>query len=114
MKAAMMRVLAVIVLWLLAAPARADLPPSEQRVCRGKRPGDLCAMPDGAGGVCTVGPCDAKDPRDAQACLACAKAPVNTPGSGFPVGFLIVGAVVTLTAATVVILRLRRHWGDKP
>ncbi len=120
MNAAAMRLLAVLVFWVLAASARADLAPYEQYACRGKRPGDLCAMQDGAGGVCTLGPCGTKGAPSATAatgarpCLACAKGPVNTPGSGFPVGFLIVGAVITLTCATVVIVKLRRHWGDKP
>jgi hypothetical protein len=126
MNAAAMRLLAVLVFWVLAATAHADALPDEPYACRGKRPGDLCAMQDGAGGVCTVEPCGAPGAKGAKGangasgakgarpCLACARGPVNTPGSGFPVGFLIVGAVVTLTCATVVIFKLRRHWGDKP
>lgn len=123
MKAAWARVMVVLSLCgvvaplastLRAPPARADLPPREQTACAGKRPGDLCPMPDGAGGVCTAGLCDPRAASDPRACLTCTPGPVNTPGSNFPVGFLIVGAIVTLTCATVVILKLRRHWGDKP
>ena len=115
MKPAFARVLLTFVLALFAAPAYADLAPADhapsgESACRGKRPDDLCALSDGGGGVCTVAACDA---RSTERCLLCAKGPVNTPGSQFPAGFLIVGAVLTITCAVLVVLKLRRHWGDK-
>jgi hypothetical protein len=113
MKARSVRLLAVVFLSFLGPLAQADVPPRDQAVCRGKRPGDLCAMADSGGGVCTIGACAGADPRDAGRCLACVKAPLNSPGAGFPVGLLVVAAVITLTATAIVIIKLRRHWGDK-
>ena len=109
-----------------ASPARAAA--TGDAACEGKRPNDLCPMSDGAGGVCTPSPCAGGGTcitRDGPAratgpgaglpaSLACTSGPLNSPETDVAGPFIAIGASITLTCAVIVVLRLRKHWGDKP
>lgn|GEM_PF-4353429 len=72
--------------------------------CVTKRPGALCAMPDGTGGVCSIVRCTGDRP-----CLHCKSGPVNSPEGSAYYLLIIVGVLVSV-GGTILVMRLRKYW----
>ena len=72
--------------------------------CVTKRPGALCAMPDGTGGLCSIVRCTGDRP-----CLHCKSGPVNSPEGNAYYLLIIVGMVVSV-GGLLLVLRLRKYW----
>lgn len=72
--------------------------------CVTKRPGALCTMPDGTGGLCSIVRCTGDRP-----CLHCKNGPVNSPESSAYYLLIIVGVLVSV-GGTILVLRLRKYW----